>query len=259
MKLLLLFTILLSMPSFAERICFTGDTGTGKIDQYIMADAMFRAGCFNIVIAGDLIYDKGLKDENDLQFHQKFLIPYAKLMNYAKFYLVLGNHDYSGDQKAWFKISEKYPNIIIPHYYHSAYIDGVCLTMFDSYYKGIKQTNWLREQAKAECKVKVAVNHWPYKSSGWHKNANFPHNIFMKMWVMGKFDYLITGHDHQLSDEGDYKGTRMLISGAGAKVRSLLRKPGVWGSSKLGFIIMDTETLEVKFVDKDLRELHKVN
>ena len=51
-------------------------------------------------------------------------------------------------------------------------------------------------------------------STGSHGDAGEMINLSLKPKLLGHLDLLVGGHDHVLSDEGEYQGTRQLISGA---------------------------------------------
>ena len=70
------------------------------------------------------------------------------------------------------------------------------------------------------------------------------------MKEIGKMDFLITGHDHNLSDEGSYNGTRLLISGAAAEFKPALRttyQRTYQENNKLGFIILNVDAKKIQY------------
>ncbi|HLF16772.1 MAG TPA: metallophosphoesterase [Candidatus Thermoplasmatota archaeon] len=76
-----------------------GDAGTGGADQAEVARAMEEVceerGCDFALDLGDLVYPRGVTSPDDPQFASKFEEPYAEFS--IPFYMVLGNHDNSGD------------------------------------------------------------------------------------------------------------------------------------------------------------------
>lgn len=150
-------------------------------------------------------------------------------------------------------------NIFYPkNFYSQVYKFGLCLAFSDTatiyqntYYndkKGVLfdiQTDWLsnvkKEFQKQKCKYKIFVGHQPYVSSGkrhgrnkdyFMKNINRISPILKKFYeqnVLSKFDLIISGHDHHISDEGNIylnslnTGTRQYISGAGGHKLNGLR------------------------------------
>ena len=80
------------------RFIMTGDTGTGKEGQKIVAKAIEKVcadkGCQFALFGGDNIYQKGVDSVRDSQFQYKFELPYERLK--FPIFLTLGNHDQSG-------------------------------------------------------------------------------------------------------------------------------------------------------------------
>lgn len=233
-------------------LCFIGDTGHGSKEQYEVSRAMEKLECDQVRVLGDLIYPDGLKDKDDLLFISKFYAPYRPLLEaQIPFYMVLGNHDYRQNPEAWLDLAKLYPQIRIPSRYYAEKYDDVCLITLDTtplaqFFLGpnTDQVQWLRQQLtdfKASCRLSLVMAHHPYKSSGAHRDAGGKLKKFLESEVIGKVDMYLTGHDHQLSHEGESKGTVLLISGAGGEVRPLVSTPAVFGASKAGLF-----TLQVK-------------
>ena len=87
-----------------------GDTGEGNLEQYAVADVMAQVcadqGCDFVLLLGDNIYDTGVEALDDLQWQNKFELPYADLD--LPFYAVLGNHDYGNavdEERANFQVA----------------------------------------------------------------------------------------------------------------------------------------------------------
>ncbi|WP_408095994.1 metallophosphoesterase [Peredibacter sp. HCB2-198] len=206
------------------KLCFIGDTGTGNLIQQAVAKRLSQEQCNSIHFLGDLIYPAGIKTDHDTKIETKFLSFYAPLGQ--RLYLTMGNHDYRGSIEAWLSLSRKNQQVIYPHHYYLLKINDICMVHFDTNVIRIfaeaptafKQTLWL-EAIKFElrdCHKTFALTHYPYKSRGKHHG---PATGFMKLYlwsmILGSFDYLISGHEHILSDEGVEDGTRLLISGGG--------------------------------------------
>jgi len=244
-----------------NKICVIGDTGTGTKDQFLVASMLAKENCQAIVHVGDIIYPSGLKDENDYQLQSKFYEPFKPVLNQEDappFFLLAGNHDYLGDLDIWTNISEKSPQkIIIPHLYYSAAWKDLCFVMVDTnpfnraylrwtYKKHLKnQAKWLRtinKKMDKTCKFKLAFGHHPYLSSGQHGNAKDSLKDFFEEHIIGKYDAYLSGHDHNLAYEGTKNKTALIVSGAGAKLRSLKTKykskSKKFNISKLGYAVV---------------------
>lgn len=87
----------LALPAAAAvRFLALGDAGEGNRAQDANGNAMkalcARKGCDFVLYLGDNFYGQGITSPDDLQFQQKFELPYAGLD--LPFYAMLGNHDY---------------------------------------------------------------------------------------------------------------------------------------------------------------------
>lgn len=246
-------SLLICWNVWGKQVCFVGDTGTGEADQYRVAAAMAKS-CEMVMHVGDIIYEKGLSGADDPQLASKFLLPYAQiLLKNTPIYITLGNHDYYGNEKAWFDIAKQYPLIHFPNYFYEVRVDDYCFLAIDAHRGGTDQWKFVRQ--KRDC-IATAFGHWPYKSSGAHGDAKLEWPFLYS--VVSHLDFYIAGHDHQLSDEGTHSGMRQLISGAGASTRKIKGKPK-WGASVLGFLILDTKKKEFRFVDVSGRVLHTLS
>jgi len=247
-------SLLICWNVFGQNVCFVGDTGRGTADQYKVVKAMAFSGCKTVFHLGDVIYEKGISSAEDPLLLSRFMAPNALL--FAKgvpFYMELGNHDYAGNELAWLEVAKKYPLVKYPKQFHEVKIGDYCFVGIDLDFGGKEQKQFVDK--KRDC-IRVAYGHYPYKSSGEHGNAWFMRWFFLKRHIFGQYDFYVSGHDHQLSDEGVFDGTRQLISGAGASTRILVKKPKIWGSSQIGFLLLDTDTHQWHFIDEKNHILH---
>lgn len=258
-----LATFLINKP-VEFSIIFTGDTGTGDSDQAMVATAMKKEGIDELRILGDVIYEAGLNSETDKQFDKKF---YSQYKDFKKIGIALGNHDHAGDVDAWIKLAKRYPNVFFPNYYYSEKINDLCLMTIDSemidqslsseFTKG--QTEWIRNTLQgfyaAECKLIIAMAHHPRYSIGEHGDAEYNFKKFFDSELAGKIDIYISGHDHNLSYEGEVAKTHHITTGAGGQLRDLAHRPRVYGASKLGYVVMDyLGSGKAKFTFKTIKD-----
>ena len=223
------------------RMCFIGDTGTGGKDQYKVANMLALEECSAVFITGDVIYEIGIWREDTSALDKKFFNPYNQILNMQNkpIYITLGNHDYYGLEHLWLKVAKKHKNVVFPNYFYKIKSGDLCIFALDTNSKLDEQEDWIEKELKdSSCKKKIAFGHHPYRSSGWHGDASGDIEDFLEDYIIGKVDMYIAGHDHNLEDAGTVNGTRLLVSGAGAKLRDLKKKPGVWGASKLGYVIV---------------------
>ena len=112
---------------------------------------------------------------------------------------------------------------------------------------------------------RIAFGHHPYISNGPHGNAGIYDGVFIdgligsgtalrdffEDHVIGDFHVLLSGHDHSLQDQGDFDGTSVFVSGAGASTTDLEGdNPAIWQSSDRGFIVIEVtrRRLDARFI-----------
>ncbi len=228
-----------SLP-VGSKLCFIGDTGSGKKQQMAVAKILSREGCADIHMLGDIIYKDGLSGIEDKNFTQKFVGPYKELLESTPLYISLGNHDYQGNTQVWYDIAKNYKNIIFPSPFYHQKLGDICITTLDTNAFFIKQLLWLDDISSefAGCKFSIFTGHHPLISSGAHGDSPFIVREFIKRALSPNTKVYISGHEHHLSDEGQRDGVRYLISGAGGKLRPLRKKAKVWGESKAGYLVL---------------------
>ncbi|MEE2830538.1 MAG: metallophosphoesterase [Myxococcota bacterium] len=264
-----------------------GDTGEGNDDQYAVAAIVEQVcadqGCDFVLLLGDNIYNTGVDALDDLQWQDKFELPYANID--LPFYAVLGNHDYGNAvdedraafQVAYSEVSEKW-NMPGRHYLHShSNVDLLGLDTHAMYYNTAleeaytAQVDWLDEVLAEEAgdRWRIAYGHHPYLSNGVHGNAGWYDGMnpdipqfsgigikeLFDERLCGDLDLYLSGHDHDrqwLVETCD--GTQLVVSGAGAKLRSFENdQPVHWADDTTeGFvwIEIDDQDLRLQFWDK---------
>lgn len=242
------------------KLCFIGDTGTNTDVQRKVAERLRKEKCHSVHFLGDIIYDDGLKNRHDKQFHTKFWDHYGPLTrenHKPTLYMTLGNHDHRSSIQAWRELSQKYPKVFYPYPYYLVKLnENICLTHFDTnyyqfftnYVMKIAQNKFLTEVKDdlLQCKVKIALAHHPYNSSGKsHGNSKGILRNELAEYVIGKYDYYISGHDHILADEGVVKKTRLLVSGAGGKPARI---------EDAGYVVLEINKDDVKYNFRKLSE-----
>ena len=267
------------------RFIAMGDTGEGNDAQYEVAAVIEQVcadqGCDFVLLLGDNIYDVGVLALDDMQWQDKFELPYAALD--MPFYAVLGNHDYattSNQERADFQVaytdvSDKW---VMParHYAHSHEnvdffgIDTQAMNFPISLVDEFEsQGLWMEEQlAGPSDRWRIVYGHHPYLSNGLHGNAGaydgFPPEFAIsgslvkeriESTVCGAADLYVCGHDHDrewLEERCD--GTRFIVSGAGSKLRPFEdTQPVHWGDADTeGFtwFEIDDDDLTLQFWDR---------
>ncbi|MFZ4712178.1 MAG: metallophosphoesterase [Bacteriovoracaceae bacterium] len=247
-------------------ICFIGDAGHGTPNQYLVGKALAKDNCQHIWYVGDIIYPDGLTSAEDGLYQTKFALPYKPVIenaNFNQFHMALGNHDYKGDHDAWINLAKKYSYLKAPHWYYLEKWPNLCVFVFDSnlymypeYEQRANQDAWTKHQLaanKGQCPVSIAILHHPYISSGGHGDAVGALKKFHEESTVGHFDLMVAGHEHLLSDEGTYFGTRLLISGAASESRLRIRhtyQKGYEGNT-IGYlkVLLEGTSMTYQFIE----------
>ncbi|MCM6777029.1 metallophosphoesterase [Nocardia sp. CDC159] len=249
------------------RVLLTGDAGTGKRPQWLVADAMrdmHRREPFSLALGlGDNIYENGPWTEDDVQFADKFEKPNHGLD--FPWLMALGNHDTStvlpGDagwlQRGDFEVGyhrrsarwympARYYSVRIPQQRPVVEFFVLDLNPAASYIPQVltpywapngpfmtEQAAWLdRALAESQAKWKIVCTHHPYINNGPHGDAGNYEGVtvepldgrhvkaFLDRHVLGRCQFLLSGHDHSLQvlePTVATRGTRQIVSGATAK------------------------------------------
>ena len=233
------------------RFVAIGDAGEGNDAQFAVADVVEQVcaeqGCDFAIYLGDNFYDVGVDSVDDIQFIDKFELPYENLD--FPFYVSLGNHDYGSaghqidkpdPQVEYTMYSEKW---ILPdrtHDFAHQQVKFLALDtnalMWSSNWGGYEaQAEWARETIDSSNHLwKIAFGHHPYISNGVHGNAGLYDGFenvpvasgldvqrFVEEELCGKVDVYFSGHDHDLQWLEPQCGTEFIVSGAGAKNRNI--------------------------------------
>ena len=205
-----------------------GDMGTGDPDQYQVATDIeniikyFKKKHLNeiefITGLGDNIYKLGINSSNDDQFNTKFEIPYRNINK--KFYMSLGNHDYSysnlepGYQQSpqhqinYSNISKKW--VLPSNYYSYSYININIKVDFFVIDTNLDKMNKLQQELQlsylihkineSNARWKILYGHHPWRSIQGHGHAKSNLEDYFKKIIKGTIqntiDLYMCGHDH---------------------------------------------------------------
>ena len=244
-------------------ILVLGDSGTGKQEQYDVANSMHsvcqKLGCDFAVGLGDNIYGIGITHQGDPKLQTHFEKPYEKFGRFD-FWMTLGNHDlilptslqaqvgYTWKSPRWRMPGAHYAIPGLPDWLHMYSINSEVL-------------NWERSSLEAMeqylCSKKgwkVLFGHHPLYSSGVHGDAKRMQRAQPIIKKCG-INLVLAGHDHHQEHLTGH-GFEMIIQGAAAKLRtveindlpSTLRVQN-FAAAKLGFAILtvDEKNLKMKF------------
>lgn len=233
------------------RFVAIGDAGEGNDTQYAVADVVetvcSEKGCDFALYLGDNFYDIGVESVDDIQFQEKFEQPYANLD--FPFYVVLGNHDYGGaghlkdkpePQVEYTVLSDKWTLPARTHAFTQSHIKFYGLDtnalMWSSEWGGYDtQVDWFQAERSSSVQGwNIAFGHHPYISNGSHGVAGQYDGLdgmpiaagedvkrFVEEEMCGNIDVYFSGHDHDLQWLEPQCGIEFIVSGAGAKTRSL--------------------------------------
>jgi len=231
------------------KVAVVGDMGTGGSQQMAVAKTLQGQGLDEVAFTGDLVYEYGLKNEDDPKFLSHFYNVYSTLG--IPLSPALGNHDWLQDAGAWRKIhkSGKYKHLNSPDLYWADLRGQLCQIFLDTdpIVRGYEdyantQAAWIKARV-SECRTNgalmiVAYGHHPYMSSGEHRNAQGMMKDFLEQNILGVVDIYFSGHDHNLEDLGQVDGTQLVVSGAGGKGRDFDVDPPIFGSTEPGYVVM---------------------
>jgi predicted phosphodiesterase len=183
----------LPLESKSVRFAVIGDSGTGRHDQYEVADEMelYRETVnFNFVIMlGDNIYG-GHRPED---FRRKFEAPYHPLLDAGvKFYASLGNHDDPNDERLY-----KPFNMGGQRYYTFKKGD-VQFFALDSNYMDPRQLDWLAQNLqRSKAKWKIAYFHHPLYSDGHSHGPDLDlRSQLVPLFRQYGVNVVFSGHEH---------------------------------------------------------------
>jgi predicted phosphodiesterase len=152
----------LPLESKSVRFAVIGDSGTGRPEQYQVAEQMElyreKVNFDFVIMLGDNVYGGHRPDD----FRRKFEAPYRILLDAGvKFYAALGNHDNPNNERLY-----KPFNMGGQRYYTFKKGD-VEFFVLDSNYMDPNQLNWLEQSLqKSKAKWKIAYFHHPLYSNG---------------------------------------------------------------------------------------------
>ena len=200
----------------STRFAVIGDTGTGGIDQWRLAQQLIAVHArfpFEFVLmTGDNMYG----NETPRDFVNKFEAPYKQLLDAGvKFYASLGNHD-DTDQIFYepFNMGGK-------RFYSFKPKADLRVYALDSNYMSEEQMVWLRKELDdSTSRWKVAFfHHPPYSSGGRHGSDVQLRQAIEPLFIKHGVDVVFTGHEHFYERIKPQRGVHYFVTGGGGKLR----------------------------------------
>lgn len=226
-------------------VLLIGDQGQGNAGQAAVANALqtfcSTQRCDFGFLLGDNFYPAGVRSVEDSKFQTYFEEPYGKLG--LLFWTLLGNHDYGfgwarGNVQAQIDYTTKSRFWRMPSRYYSFVEKGVEFVVLDTVKlrNDSEQLSWLdRVLSAPKSGFRMVLGHYPVHSGGLHGDTPY-----LRDDVAPKFcpsvDAYVAGHDHHLEYLKSDCGVPLVVSGAGAESRPVVKTPRtVFSASTLGF------------------------
>jgi predicted phosphodiesterase len=243
------------------RLAVVGDTGKGNPLQQRVAQGMAgwcaEHGCDAVLVAGDLIYPRGMESADDPRAETWVAEPYRDI---APVYLTLGNHDYghgrSLEKAGWLvDWAGRAEGVHLPsHQFEAGLPDGGRLFVLDTnlafQFDEQPQQQWLQQALPQVEGWRVVLGHHPFRSDGPHGNAGAYEGWRGLPWLSGRAletmfdatlcphaDLYLAGHDHNLQLL-DHCGVALVVSGSGAAVTEVVDRGNdpAWAAAVGGFV-----------------------
>lgn len=194
----------------------------------------------HIIHLGD-VFDKKKTMDIQVLYHSKIFFDKLEYLGY-KVDLLVGNHDLyytNSKQIHTLEVLKHYPNITI--HTTTTTIDGLCLVPWINHYEQEEEIKKIRNSSAKICLGHLEVD-----------GANLGYNVFakseLKPEIFDKFKVVFSGHFHLRHKHHNinYIGSPYAINF------------GEVDYPDFGFCILDTDTLEIEYVDIQERLFKKV-
>ena len=241
----------LTLPNRSDSLKFgvMGDFGTGKREQYQLADVMARVRAqfpFELMLTvGDNLYGgNGPRD-----FLNKFEKPYKALLDGGvRFYASLGNHD-SRQQSNYepFNMGGR------TYYTFKAPKESVRFFALETSYLDPQQLQWLERELDGSGEDwEIPYFHHPLYSSGGRHGSDLPkRRVLEPMFVKYGVSVVFAGHDHIYERVKPQQGIVHFVVGSSGQLRKgNLDKTGLSDAANAreqAFLIVEIDGDEMHF------------
>lgn len=204
------------------RIAIAGDTGTRTAAEAATAKRMEleaeRQGepYDALVLLGDIVYQNG----DSALTRESVTDPFAPVLQDAELIPVLGNHDVMSDEE-----DEILSELGRDSAWYVERVGPLRVIVLDSNrIDDDEQNAWLRqvldEEQPAGTWTVVAMHHAPY-SAGEHGSNEDIQEAWVPLFAQAGIPLVLAGHDHDYQRSYPQDGVTYVVSGAGAKLRSV--------------------------------------
>jgi len=197
------------------RFAVIGDSGTGRHEQYQVANQMElyreQVGFDFVIMLGDNIYGGHRPDD----FRRKFEIPYHSLIQSGvRFYASLGNHDDPNNERLY------KPFNMNGNRYYSFKKSDVEFFALDSTYMSPAQLDWIHQNLQAsKAKWKIAFFHHPLYSNGATHGADLDLRARLTpLFHAYGVNVVFSGHEHVYERIAPEDSTYYFIVGNSGKL-----------------------------------------
>jgi 3',5'-cyclic AMP phosphodiesterase CpdA len=199
------------------RFAVFGDSGSGKSQEYKVAQEVERQSVDFILHVGDIVYSNG----EDEEYLPRMYLPYRNLLARVPLFPALGNHDMKTAQgQPWLD------NFALPgkeRFYSFSYANAFFIAL-DSYDIAPNAVAWLEQQlAGSDKRWKFVFFHEPPFSNQMKRSGNAAaRSLWVPLFEKYKVDIVFSGHDHMYTRFQPHNGVTYIVEGVGG---SRLKKP----------------------------------
>ncbi|WP_455382558.1 metallophosphoesterase [Salinispira pacifica] len=234
-----------------------GDAGSAQVATAASMTSIHQTAPFDFaLVLGDNFYEVGVSGVDDPQFDTKFRDIYdASILDFP-FYVVLGNHDYLGNDQAEYSyvdpdgrwrapgVAALLPVELSDGYRISVYlVDSEVLVRRDAYADAV--AGWVTRMLRSDSSdLRIFACHRPFYSSGMHGDTPELLYYFGRELSSGRIDVVLSGHDHDLElqsrdVDGDSDPELFVVSGAAARSRPITGgTASLFASDSYGFAVL---------------------
>ncbi len=214
-------------PLVPDRFIMLADTGAASPAQFQVAESVAKLcdkekNCRAAFIAGDVIYEEGVKSVEDSQFKTKFEDVYKDIN--LPFYIAYGNHDYIGCQECYLDYTQKSSKWKMPAPYYRQDFGNTSFWVIDTERFNREQQNWLKnELTQSTATWKIVTGHRPIVTNETTKvKEDWNGREELRDIVCKHASLYVAGHAHILEDLGSLEGCsvqQLVVGGGGAYTR----------------------------------------
>jgi hypothetical protein len=192
------------------RFAVLGDSGSGKPQEYKVAEEVERQSVDFILHVGDMVYSKG----EDKEYLHRMYLPYKNLLARVPLFPTLGNHDMKTARgQPWLD------NFTLPgneRFYSFSYANAFFIAL-DSYDISSRSADWLDHQLAGTDKPwKFVFFHEPPFSNQMNRSGSSEaRRLWVPLFEKHKVHIVFSGHDHMYTRFNPHNGVTYIVEGVG--------------------------------------------